>query len=85
MEILGGGLILAGFVCYVIGTVWMAIRAFQTSVFWGLAVLFVPFAAPAYLFKCWSSARRPFCFTLTGWALFLIGGYIYQCAVSSMR
>ena len=50
----------------------LLVRAFQTSKLWGLAVLFIPFAAPVFIFKHWDESWRPFLTSLLGVALLVI-------------
>lgn len=60
-------------VLFLIGSaVVLLVRAFQTSKLWGLAVLFIPFAAPVFIFKHWDESWRPFLTSLLGVALLVI-------------
>ena len=61
-----GGLISLG------GTVWLVVRAFQTSVGWGLAVFFLPFANIVFAVKHWSFAKKPFLLSLAGVAVVIV-------------
>ena len=50
----------------------LLVKAFQTSKLWGLAVLFIPFAAPVFIFKYWHQSWRPFLTSLLGAAVIVI-------------
>lgn len=72
--------VLAGIGMLVFG-VQILIRAFRTSMGWGLASLFVPFAVLVFIFKHWAVARTPFLRSLVclplyaaGFALVVLGG-----------
>jgi cytochrome c biogenesis protein CcdA len=72
--------IITGMVTFFGSQWWLAGRAFRRSVFWGLAVLFVPGGALAFLFGRWQYARRPFLAMVAGAALMMIGAVIYTRA-----
>ena len=38
----------------------VAYKAFQQQVLWGLAYLFIPFAGLVYVIKYWDNAKMPF-------------------------
>jgi len=52
----------------------MMILAFRKSVLWGLAYLFVPFAALVFLYRFWDEAKRPFFLGLKAWCG-IVAGY----------
>ena len=70
----GEAIVLVGFVFWIVGQIWMAIRAFQCSWMWGIAILFIPMAGAAFLFGRWRYARTPFLVNVSGLLLVLIGG-----------
>ncbi len=49
-----------------IAQIWLAIKAFRTSMRWGLAVLFVPLANIKYLMQHWESSKNTFYLGLIG-------------------
>lgn len=56
-----GILIAVAFIAALAGFVWLLVRAFNTGLGWGLAVLFLsPFSAIAFAIKYWDQARNPF-------------------------
>src|SRR5687767_263772 len=60
MGILGWVLVvLSGLAMFVFG-IQILIMAFKTSVGWGLACLFLPFAALVFVIKFWDQAKTPF-------------------------
>ncbi len=54
-------------------SVWFLVVAFQRSVWWGLAVFFLPLANLVFLFCAWAEAKRPFLLGLGSVALFAVG------------
>ena len=70
----GEAIVLCGFVFWIVGQLWLAIRAFQCSKFWGLALLFIPIAGLAFVIGRWRFARNPFLVNATGMLLMLVGG-----------
>jgi hypothetical protein len=85
MGIVGWGLIgLSGLAMFVF-SVQILMLAFKTSLGWGLASLFVPFAALVFVIKYWDAARTPFLRTLATVPVYLIGfALVAYSAVSAM-
>ena len=54
----------------------LLVRAFQKSKPWGLAALFIPFAALVFAFKHWNESWRPFLTSLLGAAIIMIEFWI---------
>jgi glutaredoxin len=54
-----------------VGGVMMIVAAFRESVLWGLAYLFIPFAALVFLIKYWSQAKKGFLINMAGLCVFL--------------
>lgn len=73
MQLLGFALMGIGFVAMLITGLVLIVRAFQASPLWGLAYLFVPFAALAFVVLHWDKAGKPFLGQLLGLGL-LVGG-----------
>lgn len=69
-------IVLFGFAFWLIGELWLAIRAFQCSRFWGFALLFIPIAGLAFVVGRWKYARTPFLVNVTGMLLMLAGGFM---------
>lgn len=64
--------IVGGFVALIAG-LWFLVCAFRQHVLWGLAVLFLPFAALIFLIVHWAEARGAFFAQLFGTILCVIG------------
>ena len=62
-----GGLVSA------VGAVWFVINAFRVNVWWGIAVLFLPFAGLFFLISNWYDAKRPFLLQLLGIVMVIFG------------
>jgi hypothetical protein len=43
----------------VVGTLWLLVLAFRTSIWWGFGCLFIPFVQLFYLFSHWKEAGNP--------------------------
>jgi hypothetical protein len=51
----------------------MLILQFQTSIFWGLACIFIPFVALLWLVMYWEDGKYPFLYSL-GFAVLIFAG-----------
>lgn len=72
MSILGTLLFVLGSLTALYAAVLLLVRAFKTSLVWGLVSFFVPFGNLVFIVANWSEGRRPFVAHLV--ALGLIGG-----------
>ena len=63
LEIIGIGV-------FIFGGIWLLIRAFGTSLLWGLACLFLWPAAIAYAVFHWPEAKNPFLVQVVGFVIF---------------
>ncbi len=69
-------------VIFLIGSgIVLLVRAFQKSKWWGLAVLFIPFAALVFVFKHWDESWRPFLASLLGAAIIMIEILIWPALI----
>lgn len=59
-----------------IGTVWLLIEAFRTSIMWGVGCLLLAPISLLFLFAHWQDAKNPFFLTLSGVAIVYLGGYV---------
>jgi hypothetical protein len=66
-------LIILGFVVNAIAGVVILIKAFKVSVGWGLAVMFLPFAALFFVIKNWDDTKTPFLVGIGGGVLMFLG------------
>jgi hypothetical protein len=61
--------LVVGMVLAFAGGLWLLIVAFRQSILWGLAYMFVPFAALVFIIVHWQEAKKPFLVLLLGLAL----------------
>jgi MFS family permease len=73
VMIVGGFLSFVGFILGTISGIVLLVFAFQQSVFWGLAYLFIPFAALVFVIMHWQICRKAFLASLLGAILALSG------------
>ena len=73
MEILGIALMGIGFLVSTIYGIILLVKAFQTSVWWGLGSLFVPFVSLIFVGVHWQVAKKPFLMGLIGIPLIIVG------------
>jgi hypothetical protein len=69
------GLVLAGIggiVMLVFGVI-LLVKAFQTSVLWGLGYVFVPFVSLIFVILYWQETKKPFLYLLAGSAVMTVG------------
>ena len=69
------GLVLAGIggiVMLVFGVI-LLVKAFQTSVLWGLGYIFVPFVSLVFVILHWQETKKPFLYLLAGSAVMAVG------------
>ena len=52
------------------------IKAFQTSILWGLGSLFIPFVILIFVVMHWDLTKKPFLYSLGCWVVMLIGGVL---------
>jgi hypothetical protein len=51
----------------------LLVKAFQTSILWGLGYLFVPFVSLIFVVMYWNDTKKPFLYMLGGLAVFVVG------------
>jgi hypothetical protein len=71
MEIL----VYLGLLIFIIGGIGTLIVAFKTSVWWGLACLFIAPVSLLFLIMNWGVAKNPFFLQLVGVGIMLLGSY----------
>lgn len=72
LEILIAVIIGLGLLVSVAGGIMFLIASFKESVWWGLAVLFLPFAAMVFLFMHWGAAKKGFLTQVLGFSICLV-------------
>lgn len=65
-----------GAIIAIVGGIMLLVAAFRTSVWWGVAYLFVPFAALVFVIMHWEDSRRGFLLNLFG--VFIAVGAIFS-------
>jgi hypothetical protein len=62
-----------GGIIMVIASFTILIKAFQTSVLWGLGYIIVPFVGLIFVILYWQETKKPFLYLVGGAALFFVG------------
>ena len=62
-----------GMAVYLVGGLMLLVKAFRVSVNWGLATLFLPFAALVFVVKHWEESKGTFFTIVTGMVLVILG------------
>lgn len=73
MELIGMILQWAGIIGLFVTALWLLILQFQTSIFWGLACIFIPFVSLIWLILHWEDGKMPFLYSLL-FAVVFFGG-----------
>ena len=73
MEILGLIFIVVGALIALVYSIILIVKAFQTSVWWGLGYIFVPFVALVFIIMHWEVAKKPFLMGLICIPFFIVG------------
>ena len=66
-------LIVVGWIIGAVGGIWILVKAFQESIWWGLGSLFVPIVGLIFVLTHWQEAGKPFLIQLGGSALMVVG------------
>ncbi len=82
MEIIGIGLIVCGFILSAVCGIIILVKAFQASILWGLAYLFIPFAALIFVITHWDEAGKPFLYSLLSIPIIMFGMFLIPQNVS---
>jgi hypothetical protein len=73
MSAIAMGLFAVGIIVMGGAGLWLLIKAFQTSVLWGLGYIFVPFVSLVFVALHWPDTKKPFLYLLAGLLLFVLG------------
>ena len=84
MAMVGMLVMVVGAIISLVFTVIILIKAFKTSLLWGLGSLFIPFVILIFVIKNWADTKQPFLYAVGGWVLMLIGGVLGGAGASSM-
>lgn len=74
MEILGTGLVLVAALAGLLAQLWVLVAAFKKSIFWGLAVFFIPFVSLVFIVLYFSDMKYPVLLYLIAIVLGVAGG-----------
>lgn len=66
-------LVAIGGIVMLVGGIWILVKAFQESILWGLASLFIPIVGLVFVITHWQDAGKPFLIYLAGLAIYLVG------------
>jgi hypothetical protein len=80
MVIIGIILNFLGFVIAVVGCALILIKAFDKSLGWGLASLFIPLVIFVFVAKNWTDSKKGFFWSLTGAFVLFIGSVL--CSIT---
>lgn len=61
-----------GIVLHIIGGIYLLVRMFQTSIWWGVGGIFLPIISLIYIFMHWDRAKEPFLIQLIASGCYLI-------------
>jgi len=64
--------VIGGIAVLVFGVI-LLVKAFQTSVLWGLGYIFVPFVSLIFVIMHWQETKKPFLYLLAGSAIMVVG------------
>ena len=67
------GLFVVGIVTMTGAGLLLLIKAFQTSVLWGLGYIFVPFVSLIFVILHWQDTKKPFLYLMAGLVIFAVG------------
>lgn len=73
MSAVALGLSGIGGIVMLVAGVLLLVKAFQTSVLWGLGYIFVPFVSLIFVIMYWQETKKPFLYLLAGSAVMVVG------------
>lgn len=73
MEILGFILVGVGSIISLVFSIIILVKAFQTSIWWGLGSIFIPFVQLIFIIMYWDIAKAPFLKMLIGVGIAIVG------------
>jgi hypothetical protein len=76
MAMLFLALSVIGYVVMLVGFIMIVVKAFKTSIGWGIASLLIPIVALVFVAMNWAISKKPFLIWLAGLALAIIGGVL---------
>jgi hypothetical protein len=85
VEILGSCLVYLSFLTIAVIYAWLLVITFRTSLLWGMAYIFIPFAGLPFMFLHWDCGKKPFLISLFALAIFYIGSFVSPRPVTPDR
>lgn len=76
MAMLFLALSVIGYIVMLVGWIWILVKAFKTSLGWGLASLLIPLVGLIFVALNFALCKKPFLIWLLGLALAIIGGVL---------
>ena len=76
MEIIGWILMAVGGIMALIYSIIVLIKAFQTSIWWGIGSLLIGLVGLIFVIMHWDRAGKPFLMSLAGMALVFVGAML---------
>ncbi len=76
MDIIAYILMGIGFIIAIVYGIIILIKAFQTSIWWGIASLVIPFAALVFVVMHWDKAGKPFLMSLLCIPFYIVGALL---------
>lgn len=76
MAAIGMILMLVGWIVALVGGIMILIKAFQTSIWWGLGSLFIPFVILVFVALNWEESKQGFLIWLAGVVVAIVGSVI---------
>jgi hypothetical protein len=73
MGMLGAIFIIVGGLIALVYGIILLVKAFQTSVLWGLGYIFIPFVALVFVIMHWEETKKPFLMSLLSIPFFIVG------------
>ena len=84
MEIVGITLISVGLMISFVYGIILLVKAFQTSIWWGLGYLLVPLVALVFIVVHWEVAKQPFLTSLTAIPFIAVGLFLFPGIVNQL-
>ena len=76
MQYLGMALMAVGGLGSLVFAIIILVKAFKTSVLWGLVSLFIPFVILIFVFTHWAQTKQAFLYWVVCWVLMIIGSVL---------
>lgn len=70
---MGTMLLMLGVAIYLVGGIWLLVKAFQESIWWGLGSLLIPLVGLIFAIMHWAQCKKPFLIALAGLVLIIAG------------